>query len=520
MKSDSYHILCISSYNYSYNTVPEQLNGLSDGLAGVPCEITYEFMDAKHYYSSEAIASFYDYLKFKLDNSMYDYDLVVLADDTALHFGMNYSEELFGDTPILFMGVNNLTDAQTAAARPNTTGIAEVVDFKSDISLFSELFPERDNYVVVLDNSNSAQGEFVEFEKFADEENLSYYVINTSYYSQEGLKEVFSLIDDNSIIVCLDFISDGEGNLYTLESSTALLSEYAPDVPITRVTVSDAGNGVLGGVSYSFYDAGLRAGEMAGDILTKKQDVSDIKLVTDAVTLTYFDQTAMDKFNLTPKDLPKDAIIVDQHQTLALYYKNNKVMMNLIMIIILMLIAIIAVLVRSNRHRKKLILQDFMTKIPNRTFISQYLTEVIEKKQPFGLIMMDVDHFKSINDTLGHIPGDELLIEVASRLKKQPKEDVIFARIGGDEFMGFILDPSIEKAERVCSEVVEAMRKDFHLSCGKVNISVSMGAALFPAHTSDPNKLQGLADLALYSVKEAGRNGYRIYDSGLSQENE
>lgn len=518
MFTDSYKILCISSYNYSFSTVPDQINGLSDGLSGVPCDITYEFMDAKHYYTAEAIQEFHDYLKFKLDNTDDEFDLVVLTDDTALHFGMNNAAELFPDTPVIFMGVNNLTDAQTAAARPNVSGIAEVVDFKSDLDLFSELFPERNNYVVVVDDSNSAQGEFVEFEKFAEEENLSYYVINTSYYSRQGLEEVFSLIGDDSIIICLDFISDGDGNTYNLKSATALLSEYAPGVPITRVTISNVGNGTLGGVSYSFYDAGVAAGKMAAEVLKGEKDISDIPLVTDAVTMTYFDQAAMDKFDITPSDLPQDAIILDQHQTFALFYKNNKVMMNLIFIIIIMLIVIIGVLIHANRRRRKMILTDFMTKIPNRSYISKHLTEIAEKEQPFGIIMMDVDKFKTINDTMGHLIGDELLIEVAARLKRQPKEDVIFARIGGDEFMGFIIDPTPEKAERICKDVVDAMRRDFNLSCGKINVSASLGAALYPLHTDNPQKVQGLADSALYDVKESGRNGYKIYDKVVDKE--
>ncbi len=507
--STAYRILFISSYNYSFATVPDQLNGFADGLNGTTVDIVHEFMDAKNYFRSEDIEEFHDYIKFKIDNAK-PFDLVVLGDDTALHFGMNYADELFPDTPIVFLCVNNLTDARTAAAREGVTGVAELVDFKSNAALFGKLFPERDHLVVVLDNSNSAQGEFVEFEKFNEDAGFDYDVINASYYSQKGLVEAFSEIDDKSTIVFLDILSDGEGNIYTTETSARLLTESAPDVPVTRVSLANVGNGVLGGVSYSYYDAGVAAGKMAAQILSGT-DPDDLPIVTDAVTETYFEQNAMDHFHITKADLPPDAIIINEHQTPLLFYQQHKTMMNLIFAVIFLMIIIIFILILFTRKQHELIHQDYMTKIPNRTYITERLAQTLEDSKPFGLIMMDVDHFKSINDTLGHLVGDELLIEVARRLKALPKEDVIFARIGGDEFMGFLAEPSIQKANQVCRDIVHTMHENFNLSCGVVNITVSIGVAMYPIHTKNPGMVQNLADKALYEVKEKGRDGYVVY---------
>ena len=505
----AYRILFISSYNYSFATVPDQLNGFAEGLDGVTVDIVHEFMDAKNYFRAEDIAEFHDYIKFKIDNAA-PFDLVVLGDDTALHFGMNYADELFPGTPIVFLCVNNLTDARTAAAREGVTGIAEIVDFQSNVALFTKLFPGKDHFVVVLDNSNSAQGEFVEFEKYNESAKLDYDVINASYYSQKGLTEAFAEIDDKSLVLFLDILSDGEGNIYTTETSSRLLTENAPDAPVIRVSLANVGNGVLGGVSYSYYDAGIAAGQMAAQILTGT-DPDDIPIVTDTVTETFFEQNAMDHFRITKSDLPPNAIILNEHQTPLLFYQQHKTMMNLIFAVILLMIVIIFILILFTRKQHELIHQDYMTKIPNRTYITERLAQTLEDSKPFGLIMMDVDHFKSINDTLGHLVGDELLIEVARRLKALPKEDVIFARIGGDEFMGFLNEPSIQKANQICRDIVHAMHQDFDLSCGIVNITVSIGVAMYPIHTKNPGMVQNLADKALYEVKEKGRDGYVVY---------
>ena len=388
-------VLFISSYNYSFMTVPDQIHGFSDGLKGVTVDISYEFMDSKTYFHSEDIREFHDYLKYKLETASRHFDLVVLGDDTALHFGMNYGKELFPNTPMLFLCVNNLTDAKTAAARPNVTGIAEVVDFPKNVELFSALFPSRKHFVLVLDNSNSAQGEFVEFEKYAEKNACDYDVINASYYSRKGLAQAFSEIDDNSTVLFLDYLSDGDGNIYTPETSAKLLSDHAPTVPICRVTSADIGYGVLGGISYSFYDAGHAAGRMASRIL-RGTDPDDIPIITDAVTETYFEQNAMDRFHLTKGQLPSNTVIVNEHHTPLWFYRQHRLMMNLIFLVILMMIAIIIILVIFTRKQHELIHQDFMTKIPNRTYITARLKQTIDEAKPFGLIMMDVDGFTTV----------------------------------------------------------------------------------------------------------------------------
>ena len=219
----------------------------------------------------------------------------------------------------------------------------------------------------------------------------------------------------------------------------------------------------------------------------------------------------LDEFGIRITQLPSDAVILNEHETFVKFYRENTLMMNLVFLIILLMIAVIALLIVANRRREKLIHQDFLTKMPNRTFITEQIASVTASGEAFGLIMIDVDKFKTINDTLGHLVGDELLVGVAKRLKALHTKELVFARIGGDEFMGLIHNADNEKADSICKDIVRVMKDDFDSSSGPLHITVSVGCATYPSDTGQAQSVMGLADEALYDVKEHGRDGYRLY---------
>lgn len=515
-----YRILCISSYNYAYPTVPDQLNGLAEGLGTLSVDIDYEFMDAKNYYKSADFSAFHDYLSYKIAQAD-PYDLVVLCDDTALHFGLNYYEELFDDIPIVFTSVNNQEDAEAAATRKNVTGITQKLDFYTNRQLAEELFPQRTHLIVIVDNTSTAQGEFKEFQKAIEylplDTRADLTVINASNYSKRGLERAISEINQpDSLIIYFSCLEDGEGNIYTLKTGTMLIVDNAPDVPIWRMTLSNMGYGVFGGISYSYYDAGIRTGEIAARILTGT-DPKDIPIESNSVTHAYFDQQQLDKFGIRASQLPLGATILNETQSPWSFYKQHMLIMNFLFVVIVLLTIIIIILIIMNRQHAKLIHQDFLTQMPNRPYIMSRLESVIDSKAPFGIIMMDVDHFKNVNDTRGHVAGDELLIGVANRLKAFPEKQVVFARIGGDEFMGLIFDATKEKARQLCQELVATMKPDFELSDGPIHITISAGAAVFPEDTERPQFLQNFADAALYETKKNGRNGYELFHPALKE---
>jgi diguanylate cyclase (GGDEF)-like protein/PAS domain S-box-containing protein len=159
---------------------------------------------------------------------------------------------------------------------------------------------------------------------------------------------------------------------------------------------------------------------------------------------------------------------------------------------------------------------DALTGLPNRNLyldrLWQMLRQTDRNKRPVGVIFFDVDHFKSINDKLGHSGGDEVLTQIAVRLRKCLRPADTVARLSGDEF-GLVLDHLIEPedASMVAERVIAALASPFHVLGHEVYVSASLGISIAPGDGSNPDTLLKNADMAMYRAKQAGRNTYRFF---------
>jgi diguanylate cyclase (GGDEF)-like protein/PAS domain S-box-containing protein len=164
---------------------------------------------------------------------------------------------------------------------------------------------------------------------------------------------------------------------------------------------------------------------------------------------------------------------------------------------------------------------DALTGLANRAAVAQQIEEAAARQRrwgdPFTVLLLDLDRFKHVNDTLGHSAGDALLRETAARLKALLRETDVLARLGGDEFaiiQGGEVDPR-EAASALADRIINIVAEPFDIDGNEVNIGTSIGIALAPAHSSNPDSLLKMADMALYSAKSAGRNGYRFFDPDM-----
>jgi diguanylate cyclase (GGDEF)-like protein/PAS domain S-box-containing protein len=158
---------------------------------------------------------------------------------------------------------------------------------------------------------------------------------------------------------------------------------------------------------------------------------------------------------------------------------------------------------------------DSLTGLPNRIQFDESLRKAMARSRRGGLAMalmyLDIDHFKTINDTYGHQAGDEALIEFSIRLAKSVRKTDQVARLSGDEFV-IILEEmkSVEEAEIVARKVIHAMEPEFVLGATRYQVSTSIGIAVLRADDNDPQALLRRADQALYRAKHGGRNAYRL----------
>lgn len=157
---------------------------------------------------------------------------------------------------------------------------------------------------------------------------------------------------------------------------------------------------------------------------------------------------------------------------------------------------------------------DSLTGLPNRRMLEDVFHASLEKccdDDMMAILFLDCDKFKQINDTLGHNVGDELLIDLAKRLKAEIRENDVAARLGGDEFV--VLLRNIQNkahVEKVAVRIIETLREPYVLSHHTLNVTSSIGISLYPKHGNTANDLLSHADKALYEVKKEGRNGFRI----------
>lgn len=164
---------------------------------------------------------------------------------------------------------------------------------------------------------------------------------------------------------------------------------------------------------------------------------------------------------------------------------------------------------------------DNLTKLPNRVLFADRLQQAIligqREKQPFALIVMDLDRFKEINDTLGHHAGDQVLQHVAVCVRAALRESDTVARMGGDEF-AILLAPvsNIHGALAAAKKILKALEKPAHIAGQQIEIGASLGIVLFPEHGEDAEGLMREADIAMYLAKQA-HSGYQVYSKNLGQ---
>lgn len=167
----------------------------------------------------------------------------------------------------------------------------------------------------------------------------------------------------------------------------------------------------------------------------------------------------------------------------------------------------------------RLAYHDILTGLPNRAQLRHLITTAIDACPTGGhvaLAFLDVDHFKDVNDTLGHAAGDELLIQLAQRLREQIGPEDMLGRLGGDEFVILLPNRNAESAERVAADITEVLAAPLRLGSKLMPMSASIGISLYPDHATDIDTLMQQADAAMYMAKQAGRSTHRMFSAEMN----
>lgn len=512
-------VLFISSYLYGWDTVQQQIEGINDGLEP-DVVLDYVFMDAGRVYDEESIRLFHDSMKYYLEH-VDPYDAVIVGEDAALLFVLEYQEELFDGLPIIFEAVADEELAAEAARDPYITGVSAKIALDLNIQLGKAISPKATKVVAILDDSIIGEAERKRFYSYDREfTDLRFMEINASELSTSSLRQAIRNVGKDSILIYMTMTEDASGRQYTDHEAVRLLSEVA-QVPVLHMMEGGIGEGLLGGNVVSMHQSGWLAAQIAMDIIGGT-DISHMDTPLDSPNIYIVDMNVIEKFNINSSILPEDSTVLNF--TGSYFERYREVLIPGIIILVAMLAGILLVCIDNYRRRKILgqlesarktietaSQHDFLTGISNRSKFMSDLTFMIEQQVPCSVIMMDIDDFKHINDTMGHKAGDEALQQVAQRMKEMESQILTPYRYAGDEFILLLRSSQSKLVEKTAYQCRQIFAKPFVLRKTNTKICGSIGIASYPQDTEDLEELIMFADAAMYQVKRNGKNDFAYY---------
>lgn len=512
-------VLFISAYSYSWSNTRAQIEGMEAGI-GNSVVLDYEFMDTKRVEDEISEQLLYEGIAYRLAQ-VEPYDVVILGDDAAFIFAMKYREELFEGIPFVFLGVNDEDLAMKYWDDPLITGISEKLSIDKNIDFGLKLYPSAKKVVAILDDSVTGKAERKAFYKYAEQyPNLEFTEINTSSLTTNKLRQRINQLGEDSILLYMVMTEDASGKLYSEEEAARMITKNAR-IPTLCMLENKIGYGLLGGNVVSMRRAGEITAQIAMDIINEKKS-DDIGKILDSPNVYCIDELVMKKFGLDMSLISEGTIIVNHQPS---FWERNREVLIPGGILFAALLIIMSWILYDNIRRRKLLgkleearkimesasQHDFLTGLPNRSKFMDDIENLVAAGTPCTIMMLDIDHFKHINDTYGHTAGDEALKQLAERLKGMQTPILTPYRFAGDEFIICLKSCQNSIVDKEVFRCSQLFSKPFILAGDKKQVGGSIGIAVFPADADNVEQLINCADDAMYQVKKNGRNSYAFY---------
>lgn len=514
-------ILFISSYSLSRDTVQLEIEGIQSAQPD-DFILDYEFMDTYRVYDDTAMQLFYEGLKYRL-SQVEEYDAVILGDDAALRFFLKYREELFLTQPAFYIGVNDEDLSKRVEKEPNIKGIMERLPVKENLEKALEIYPEAETVYAIVDDSLTGTAESQNYDAMQKEfPDLNFEKINTSQFTQEELRKQIMAMPEKAILIYYCMNEDAEGRQYTNKEAVNFISLYTK-IPILYFLENDRiGENILGGYCFSIKNSATEVMKAAVKVVRGDRKMQYVDFKDNGLYVWSLNADMLKKFQISRKYFPDDTVYVNDVPS---FWEKNSEIITPIILIVVVLSAISAWLCLDNVKRRKMMKEmeemkdhlenasqhDFLTGLPNRSKFMSDLQEIIAKKQPCTVIMLDLDNFKGINDTMGHAMGDEALKGVANRLKTLKTPLLTAYRFAGDEFILILRSDNPKISDNAVMQCLQVFRKPYKMMGKPMDIHGSIGAACYPADTLDMETLIVCADDAMYAIKKEGKNGCMFY---------
>lgn len=318
-ETDEYNVLIVNSYHQGFGWTDAIVSAIKNEFSktDLPVEFYIEYMDTKRYPPQDVFPQISSLYQSKYDPE--NIDVIIVTDDNAFNFMLNYGDELFGDTPIVFCAVNKFADEQLEG-RTNITGVIEDFVIKDTLDLALSLHPDTKTIAIVTDSTptDEANRERIDLVKPLYDSQVNF--IDLIGLPASELQQAVLELPSNSIILFLNLYRDQDGKFYTLEESVHLVSEISL-VPTYSLWKDKVETGIMGGIVISPEPQGETAASMAIQIL-KGKPVSELPVLQESPNLPVFNYEQLRKFGVPLHVLPSDRVIVNQPDTLFFRYRT------------------------------------------------------------------------------------------------------------------------------------------------------------------------------------------------------
>lgn len=561
------NILVIHSYHSGLSWTDLKNQGILEAARGHHRDVNIfiEHLDWKNNPSQENLALKYQMMKYKYEAM--DIDILITTDDAALEFAIRHREEMFSNAPIVFTGVSRGNAEIITRGQKDITGVIEEADIENTLKLAKALYPDLENIYVIYDHTESgiAMGN-----QAMDDIRYIFPHINIFQTHERHIDDIVNKanrLPENSAVLLTVFYNDEVNTIMGFQRNARYIVENVKDIPVFILYDFNFGTGALGGSLIS----GYLQGQIAFDVSVKILSGTDPNTIPYTYTESIkqkVDFHAMERLGITMSQVPANIDIINRPLTLMDTHSHLIYSFTIILVALLIFILILSYYLRrlvflkgsleeKNREQARLYddlaaseeelqaqleelhttyeelasvqdklnymaYHDFLTGLNNRAgFMKRFEALVLDKSvHCVDIIILDIDNFKLVNDTMGHIFGDKLIREVGVKISKiiEPQGEIY--RIGGDEFI-MIIPCNVTGSVNLTAELLDRVRaffkKPLEIDKNPINVSFSMGLVSYPQHGKNPDDLLKKADIAMYKSKESNKGSLTVFTDDMLQ---
>ena len=536
------HILVLNSYHRGFKWTDDTVTSFLETLESLSPEHKYafyiEYLDWKKYPTQKNIENMYANLRYKYGSK--PIDLIVATDDKALELAIDYRQEQLKNIPIVFTGVSQDNFKLLSNDQENITGVIENIDLEPTIQIAKLLKPDFNKIYTIHDFTESGIAMNKEVSSTVKSIDASLNCIALPPMAVDDIIASVKELPSDSIVLITTFYRDAQGLIVENSEFASLISKYS-NVPVFSLYDFYLGYGVIGGAVLQGSKQGELAAKLANDYFDDK-NLKSLTPVVDPKTEVIVDYNEITKYKVDINKLPKDTVILNKPLS---FKESNPEAYYLVMTVIFLLILLVLSLIyytrrlirtkrqlesqneelhdlyeqiyNSEEELKKLVYFDSLTKLPNRIALTNDIQEHVKQQESItaALMIIDIDNFKYINDTLGHHFGDEFLIEIAKIFLNLSSQSIRVYRIGGDEF-AFLVTASMPQIEMAAQEIMNCFHKPIYMDKIKIHTTLSMGIAVYPFAGKAVQQLLKNADIAMYEAKQRGKERYVFFDDVMN----